>query len=359
MVNFILNTNLSIKTKKFNTNEIQLKISGFQRAYGFSILGKKIFIPDFISGLIYELDIENKKTKILKRNNTQLNYLSTFERIKIKLSSKRSIIQPHDIYIDDKSNFYITEMGPGRKKGKGKVLVFDKNFNLIKEIGLELHNNFGLISPVMTKKIDNIFYVSEFGSNKILRFNNNFEFIDWIGEIDDIYTEIKKNSWSTSRNFININLLKPHAVEVGPDNNIYIADTGNHRILKFSINGDFKGWVGKNKNGKINDNWSTAGQSTKGDQLGAFNEPLDLVFKDDFIYVSEVGNNRIVKLGLDGKSYGWIGINEEKNKFIWTKDISKKVNLNNPYGLKIKNNVVYIANRFYNEIIAIDSLNLF
>ena len=179
-----------------------------------------------------------------------------------------------------------------------------------------------------------------------------------IGQAKQIVHEEETSTASTEISE-SINLLKPHAVEVGPDNNIYIADTGNHRILKFSINGDFKGWVGKNKNGKINDNWSTAGQSTKGDQLGAFNEPLDLVFKDDFIYVSEVGNNRIVKLGLDGKSYGWIGINEEKNKFIWTKDISKKVNLNNPYGLKIKNNVVYIANRFYNEIIAIDSLNLF
>jgi len=248
-------------------------------------------------------------------------------------------------------------MGPGRKNGKGKILAFDKKFNLIKEIGLEMHNNFGLISPVMINKLEEVFYISEFGSNKILRFNNNFEFIDRIGEIDQIHSEIKNNSWLPSRHFININLTKPHAIKIGPDKNIYIVDTGNHRILRFGMDGNFKGWIGKRKNGEINDNWSKDGQSSKGDQLGAFNDPLDLVIKDNFIYLSEVENNRVVKLGLDGKIYGLLGTNT--NKFIWTKDVSMKIDLLNPFGLKIVDNTVYIANRGKNEIIAIYSKNLF
>ena len=123
------------------------------------------------------------------------------------------------------------------------------------------------------------------------------------------------------------------------------------------MDGEFKGWIGKHKNGEINDNWSKDGESSKGDQLGAFNDPLDLVIKDSFIYVSEVENNRVVKLGLDGKIYGLLGANT--NKFIWTKDVSMKIDLLNPFGLKILDNTVYIANRGKNEIIAIHSKNLF
>ena len=37
---------------------------------------------------------------------------------------------------------------------------------------------------------------------------------------------------------------------------------------------------------------------------------------------------------------------------------TKKLDLNNPFGLKIKDNVVYIANRHNNQILGISLINL-
>lgn len=356
MINYSFSSGLKFNTEKLSGNEKQIIISGFQRAYGVGIFNGKIYIPDFMTGLVYEIDLENKKNKILTRKNNKLKYLTTIEKLIKK--KQNSIIQPHDIYIDDRSNFYISEMGPGRKKGKGKISVFDKNFNLIKEIGPEVHNNYGLIAPVMIYEESEIFYVSEYGSNKILRFNKNFEYMDWIGEFDEITKEIKNNSWELSKQFININLIKPHAVKTGPNGNIYIVDTGNNRILRYGQSGEFKGWIGKNKNGEINNSWSKEGISVSGDEPGAFDAPLDLVIKGNFMYISEVQNHRINKIGLDGRSYGWIGISKNNN-FEWTKNNKNKLDLKEPYGIKIKDNIIFIADRRNDRIKIVYSKNLF
>ena len=356
---YIFSSNLNIEVKKLNENEKETIISGFKRAYGLAVRDDTVYIPDFIAGIIYELNLQKKKTRILTRKDNRLKFLSKFDIIKRKFNSKKSIVKPHDIYIDDQSYLYISEMGIGYNKGEGKISVFDKNYTFIKELGRDIHNNFGLISPVMIHKHNNIFYVSEWAANKILRFNNNFEFIDWIGEVDEMNDLIKGNSWSLKKHFIKINLIKPHAVKVGPNNNIYIVDTGNHRILRFGHDGEFKGWIGKYKDGKINNNWSKEGVPTKGDELGAFDGALDLVINDGFIYITEVHNNRIVKFDLDGNSYGWIGIDANNDKFIWTKDSSKKLDLNSPYGLNIKGNAVYVANKGNYTINIIHSNNLF
>lgn len=358
MSNFSLSSDIKINTKIVNQNEKIVVVSGFRRAYGLGVGKNFILIPDFETGLIYQVNIEKNKTKILYRENDKLKYLSFLQKLnKNKLG--KEIVQPHDIIIDDKSNIFISEMGPGRGSGKGKISIFDNNFSLIKDLGLEIHNNYGLISPVMINKIEDKYYVSEYGAHKILRFSEKYEYLDWIGEEKEIDKKIKNNSWEISKQFININLSSPHAIKMGPNNNLYIADTDNDRILRFSKSGEFKGWIGKNENGTVNNNWSLDGKSVSGKELGAFNKPLDLVIKGDFLYVTEIENSRIVKVGLDGKNYGWLAIGSNSNHFEWSKDYSNKIDLEHPYGIKIKNNVIYIADRRKNRIKIIYSKNLF
>jgi len=125
------------------------------------------------------------------------------------------------------------------------------------------------------------------------------------------------------------------------------------------MDGEFKGWIGKYESGEINNNWSKGGISIKGDELGAFHGALDLTIKNNFIYITEDRNNRIAKFDLNGNSYGWIGINENNDQFIWTKDPSNRVDLNSPYGLDIKGNDVYVANRGNYTINIFHSNNLF
>lgn len=358
MSNFSLSSDIKINNQILNQDEKIVVVSGFRRAYGLGVSEDFILIPDFETGLIYQINFAKNEKKILYREKDKLKYLNFLQKFK-KNKLGKEIVQPHDIIIDEKSNIYISEMGPGRRGGKGKISIFDKNFILKKELGLEIHNNYGLISPVMINKIKDKYYVSEYGAHKILRFSEKYKYLDWIGENKEIDKEIKNNSWEISKQFININLRSPHAIKMGPHNNLYIADTDNDRILRFSESGDYKGWIGKKEDGTINNNWSLDGKSVSGKELGAFNKPLDLVIKDDFLYISEVENSRIVKVGLDGYNYGWLAISSNSNYFEWSKDYSNKIDLEHPYGIKIRKNIIYIADRRKNRIKIIYSKNLF
>tara|TARA_Y100000816_G_C26104096_1_gene586087 strand:+ start:1826 stop:2872 length:1047 start_codon:yes stop_codon:yes gene_type:complete len=348
-----------MSVKKLSINEKQISLTGFERTYGIGVKNNILFIPDFFSGLIYEFNIENSKSRILYRDKNNLQNLNIFKKL-IKSNLKKTIIRPHDIYFDKSMNMYISEMGNKDISKPGKISVFDRNFRLVKDIGIKLHDNYGLINPIMIYKNEEVFYITENGSNKILRFDKDYNFLDWIGfEGDSSEEKIVKNSWKTKKNFIKIKLSNPHAVKVGPDNKIYIVDTGNHRILRFSHDGEYMGWLGKNSNGTINDDWSKEGKSVEGSELGAFNAPCDLIILNNHMYISEVQNNRITKISLDGKNYGWIGEDKKTKQYIWSKELKNKIDLKHPFGIKIENKLIFIADRGNNSVKVIYSKNLF
>ena len=358
MSNSLLAADFKIEKKSFNKNESQIIINGYGVSYGVGVKNNKIYIPEFGSGLIYTYDLRTNKKNILNRKNNKLENLNLFHKI-INKSIKKTIIRPHDIFVDEESSIYVSEMGQGKVKGEGKITVFDKEYKMIAEIGSKMHDNLGMISPVMISKFSNTYYVSENGSHKILRFDKNFKFMDWIGQKGEIDEKIIKNSWIIDKQFINFGLNNPHAVKLGPDKNIYIVDSGHNRILRFDLKGEFNGWIGKNEKGEINNNWNRIGEASSGRELGAFNAPCDLIIFDNFLYVSEVENNRISKIGLDGKSYGWIGFDKVNNQYIWSKDINNKIDLKHPFGIKLEKNTFFVADKGNNRIMVINSNNLF
>lgn len=77
---------------------------------------------------------------------------------------------------------------------------------------------------------------------------------------------------------------KPRGITTDAQGNLYIADSGNARIQKFSPNGDFLGVIGKPGNGE-----------------GELREPNGVVIDSaGDIYVADAGNNRLVKFKADG-----------------------------------------------------------
>jgi len=347
-------------------------IEKFGISYGVEVdkLGN-IFIPEFSKGCIVKVNKNLNNVNFLKLKNNSLKKLSFLEKLffNSKVNNylkilKGDFLKPHDILID-KSKMYITQMGLGYLLGKGKVDILNLKGKLIKTIGSNLNSNKGMISPVMSfiDSKSNL-YVSEYGGNRILVFDKLGYFNYWIGNYN---TNKMRNEVELNRNnnLLRVQLKKPHAIKIGPDKNFYLVDSWNHRIIKFNKKGKFLGWIGKQKNNKINFKWNFLGKSKAGNELGAFNVPVDLVFYKNFMYITDCNNHRIVKATLKGRSIGWFGESVINSKKFWKNEKYKSKSSNsffgfcNPYGMRIKNNTIYVADKNNFRIKIIKSNKLF
>ena len=108
---------------------------------------------------------------------------------------------------------------------------------------------------------------------------------------------------------------EPCGIDIGPDGNVYVADTWNGRVEVFTSNGKFIREFGKDKG-----MWG----------------PRDLtVDKDLNVYVCDTGNCKILKFNKEGKYIATFGKRGTKNgEFL------------EPFGIKIgPDNNLYILDR--------------
>ncbi len=78
---------------------------------------------------------------------------------------------------------------------------------------------------------------------------------------------------------------QPQGIAVDPDGNVYVADTGNQRILKLD------------SDGQLIVEWGGSGAGE-----GEFNEPLGITIDNaDHLFVTDSGNNRVQVFNLEGQ----------------------------------------------------------
>jgi sugar lactone lactonase YvrE len=114
-------------------------------------------------------------------------------------------------------------------------------------------------------------YVADTFNNRILRFSFDGSPLPWDGSA--------------------VLLSGPRGIAAGPDGAIYVSDTGNNRIIVFNGAGGYlRAW------------------GAPGAALGQFNTPLGITVDiDNFVYVADAGNHRVQKFFSDGTSAGFWG----------------------------------------------------
>ncbi len=151
---------------------------------------------------------------------------------------------------------------------------------------------------------------------------------------------------------------EPRSMTIAPDGSFYVADFRNHRVQKFAPDGSWQNMWGSSGNmpGEFNDICDVAANSTHVFVLDTFNNriqkythdgqfvqliiaqgqsvshPRGIAVDEEYIFMADTGNSRIIRMNLAGRETRVIG-----------RAGRGQLQFTNPVGLTIHNNEVYIA----------------
>jgi DNA-binding beta-propeller fold protein YncE len=113
-------------------------------------------------------------------------------------------------------------------------------------------------------------------------------------------------------------LFNPFGIAVDASGNIYVADAGNNRLVKYNSSGVFQGWIGYVATGHAGSTcpatgsvtgaggWCSGGPAKSGSSAlaGGFNDPWWLtVDTNGILWVIDTGNYRIEKFNASTGAY--------------------------------------------------------
>ncbi|MEW6104111.1 MAG: 6-bladed beta-propeller, partial [bacterium] len=178
--------------------------------------------------------------------------------------------------------------------------------------GLDLNNPYGIATN------GNYLYIADTGNCRIVRCNLD-------GSNPLVYGDVGKGEGK---------FMQPQGIGVTPQGDIYVVDTGNHRIQKLKDNGTTISFV------------KTIGQ--EGEGIVQFLLPRDIAidFRNGYFLVCDSFNQRISKFSLDGNP---INSFSGSNSFgQWGTQTGK---LWHPYGIDIDNQGnIYVADTYNHRI---------
>ncbi|WP_082173534.1 NHL repeat-containing protein [Vibrio sp. VPAP30] len=162
-------------------------------------------------------------------------------------------------------------------------------------------------------------WVSDYGSHRVFKFDSNYNFIGWLGATSSGPT----NGFAQSGEPVSSSALggfnKPHMVKVDKNGFVYVVEVGNNRIQKFDQNGQPLGWIGAKKNGGTTLKFEVGGEAVPTSLPGGFDKPASIfIHNNQSIIVADFGNNRIQKFNLDGTYVGWLGASKSNIYVNWS-----------------------------------------
>ncbi|MCB2183421.1 MAG: hypothetical protein KQH63_15410 [Desulfobulbaceae bacterium] len=171
------------------------------KPYGATIHDGKIYVCDSQSTVVV-FDVKNKKFHQLEG-----------------AKGLGKVVQPLNIYLDADNNKFVAD--PVR----GEVLMYDKNDFYVKSFGLP-----GSWKPVDAVSYEGLLYVVDSEAREI--------------KVFDIETGEKITSFGRN-NKPEENLGLPTGITIGPDELLYISDSGRFQVVIYDRDGHERGAIGK------------------------------------------------------------------------------------------------------------------
>jgi len=196
------------------------------KPYGVSIKDGIIYLVDIRSSGFATFDLKQKK----------------FEMVRGSFGGR--MVKPINIFIDDESNKFITDIK------RNVVIVFDKNNEFVRTIG-----DGESFKPSDVLVVDEKVFISDVKNHVVQVFNKN--------TAEKLYVIDGKGS--------NVNgiLYYPTNIALSPDDHLYVSATMNFNIQEFTLDGKFIKSIGK-----------------VGDRVGQFSRPKGInIDQDGNIYV--------------------------------------------------------------------------
>jgi DNA-binding beta-propeller fold protein YncE len=313
-------------------------VSGFKGPFAIHLTAEKIYVSEWSRHQIGIFDLN-------------FNFIKWFPETPLKT--------PHGISSDSENKIYITEY-----EGRA-VHQYSADGEFIKTIlsADQMSASWALSGPVKTVvNREGDLIVVDFNSDSLQKFSKVGKFLGWLGARS---SEIVSDGWSTdiskrpSRAFLPVGFNHPNSLCLDRFGNIYVADTENHRVQKFSENGKFLGWIGSKRDqghNQFTQKFELKGESQSSLFPRGFLSPICVDVDEDTLIVGEYGHPRIQKFSLDGEYQGWVGgCNWNQAAADWIMEGLSAPGIESGmffhlYDVRLRKNKMYVADTYNSRI---------
>jgi DNA-binding beta-propeller fold protein YncE len=226
------------------------------KPYGVAVYDGAIYAVDSEQGGYVVFDVARGKTRLIQG------------------SGGGGLRKPVNIKIDTDGTRYVTDTE------RNAVIVFDKNDRYVRTFGQP-----GQFKPVDIAISGNRLYVSDVSNMRVHVLNKN------TGETEFAFGEAGSGQGK---------LFHPTSLAIGPDETLYVTNTGNFRIDHFTLDGSFIRSIGK-----------------IGTSAGKFARPKGIaVDREGQIYAVDSAFENVQVLAEDGTPLTVIGSGGNQGQFV-------------------------------------------
>lgn len=164
--------------------------------------------------------------------------------------------------------------------------------------------------------------------------------VQYAGEIDKKPMTFLPESGKVAKGVLSF----PTKLESGSNGTLWIADSGNNRVLNIDKNGKIKLVIGSGNQGSANGAFAGA----------SFNNPQGLALNGDLLYIADTRNHLIRVANLKTKQVSTLAGDGSMGKYYGNMKVGEAVNPNSPWDLQVTKGKLYIANAGNHQILAVN-----